>query len=698
VDNANDRILEFFGEGSDTVFSSIAYTLSENLENLVLTGTAGIRGSGNSASNIITGNEGDNALSGGDGNDVLNGGAGNDVLDGGAGTDTLVGGVGNDLYIINDSTDTISEDVGGGTDTVLSSSSYSLGANVETLVLATGAGDINGTGNNSNNVINGNEGSNILSGGAGNDTLNGGAGNDLLDGNTGADTLSGGAGDDTFMVDDSGDVINEAANGGTDIAFSMAASYSLAPNVETLTLLGSGNSSGTGNAGDNTLNGNSGSNILDGGAGNDTINGGAGNDALNGGSGNDLLDGGVGSDALRGGLGNDTYLIDSVTDTAIDEANGGFDTVFASVSFTLANGSNIESISLTGSANLNAGGSDGDNLVTGNAGNNTLTGGAGNDILNGGGGTDTLIGGVGNDTYIVDDPTDTIIELAGAGSDTVLANSTYTLGANLENLVLVPDAGDIDGIGNALNNTITGNEGNNLLDGRGGIDRLIGGAGNDTYVVDNTSDVVVETPDNGIDTVNSSVNYTLGSNVENLILTPGAGSINGTGNGGNNTITGNEGNNILSGAAGDDTLQGGAGNDTLDGGLGTDILTGGAGNDTYVVDSEADVVNESDPAGGTADTVRASISYTIGANIETLELTGTAIVGAGNAGNNTLIGNAGDNILNGLGGTDLLIGGAGNDVYFVETGILSKKTQTAASTRSTRMATTASVPIRKTWF
>ncbi|MBV4485165.1 M10 family metallopeptidase C-terminal domain-containing protein, partial [Pseudomonas sp. SWRI153] len=260
----------------------------------------------------------------------------------------------------------------------------------------------------------------------------------------------------------------------------------------------------------------------------------------------------------------------------------------------------------------NAIGSAFDDVLTGNELNNVLTGGAGSDTLDGGAGSDTLIGGTGDDIYIVDSRADTVIEAADEGRDVIRSSVSYTLSANIEDGVLLGDA-NINFGGNALDNTLTGNTGNNILDGMTGADTMAGGAGNDTYYVDNAGDVIVEngTSVNEIDTVFASLDWTLGNNLENLVLR-GEDDLNGTGNALNNILTGNTGNN---------TLNGGAGNDTLDGGAGTDTLIGGAGDDTYIIDSLTDTIIES--AGEGRDAVRTFVSYTLADNIEDGVLLGT---------------------------------------------------------------------------
>lgn len=246
----NDVIIEQAGGGIDLVQSSISHTLGANIENLTLTGTANLNGTGNGANNSITGNAGANRLGGlggndtltgaagndtldgglgndrligGDGTDSLIGGDGNDTLDGGLGNDTMAGGLGNDRYVVNAAGDIITEAAGAGTDTVQSSVTWTLGATLEHLVL-TGSGAINGTGNAAANLITGNDGANVLRGGAENDTLSGGGGADVLAGDAGSDRLTGGLGADAFLFNSTvgSDLVTDFASGTDKMRFSQA--------------------------------------------------------------------------------------------------------------------------------------------------------------------------------------------------------------------------------------------------------------------------------------------------------------------------------------------------------------------------------------------------------------------------------------------------------------------------------------------
>lgn len=653
VGDAGDSVTERPDQGIDQVMAAVTFVLGENVEHLTLTGSGAINGTGNASANLIVGNAAANTL-------VGNGG--NDTLDGGVGNDSLVGGAGDDTYVIDSAGDLVTESANGGNDTIRSAVTITLSANVEQLVLL-GTSAINGTGNSANNVLRGNSAANALNGGAG------------------ADTLIGGAGDDSYTVDNPGDVVTELVGEGMDLVNS-SITWTLGANLENLTLTGSGAINGAGNSLDNVLRGNSGSNVLTGGAGNDiyivgagdsvvenanegtdsvessvtlllsdnlenlTLTGtaainGTGNalaNSLTGNSSANVLDGGAGGDTMVGGAGNDTYMVDSAGDVVTEAVSGGTDLVMSSVAYTL--GAEVENLTLTGTDAISG---------TGNASANNLTGNAAANWLDGGTGNDTMAGGAGDDTYVVDGTGDVVTEGSNAGTDTVLAAVSWTLGSNVESLTLTGTA-HINGTGNTLANAIRGNAGNNVLSGGSGNDTMVGGAGNDTYVVDATGDVVTELAGEGVDLINSSAPYTLPVNVENLTLT-GTAVINGTGNTLNNVLTGNGANN---------TLTGGAGNDTLDGGAGNDTMVGGVGDDTYVVNVTTDVVTEALNEG--VDTVRSSVTLTLGNNVENLQLQGTsALNGTGNALNNVLTGNSAANTLTGAAGNDTLDGAAGND-------------------------------------
>ncbi|MBW4673742.1 MAG: hypothetical protein KME52_06885 [Desmonostoc geniculatum HA4340-LM1] len=256
-----------------------------------------------------------------------------------------------------------------------------------------------------------------------------------------------------------------------------------------------------------------GNDVIEGRGGNDIIYGDSGKDTIDGGTGNDIIDGGTEDDRLFGNDGNDTIL-----------------------------------------------GRSGNDFLIGGNGNDAIFGEAGNDTLWGGSGIDSLYGGTENDTYILlEDASDTIIEYANQGIDTVRSYLSYTLAANLENLELVNYRTAIIGNGNELNNSITGNTNANLLTGGAGNDNIVGRGGDDWLVGGTGNDAL------------------FGDEVFGGLSAPV----------GNDYLEGNDGNDILYGGGGNDTLIGGNGNDFLAGTTGSgstteiDRLMGNAGADTF---------------------------------------------------------------------------------------------------------------------
>ncbi|MDO6962400.1 beta strand repeat-containing protein [Rhizobium alvei] len=371
VDNANDKVRELANEGTDTVSASISYTLTANVEKLVLTGTADINATGNGLDNVLTGNDGNN------------------VLDGGAGNDTMAGKAGDDTYMFADAGDKATEQVGGGTDTVMAAFSVTLAANIENLVL-TGSANVDGTGNAETNKLTGNDG------------------NNSLDGGTGNDWMLGGLGDDTYRVDSTIDKITENADAGTDSVYSTV-TYTLSVNVENLTLSGSSAINGTGNALANILTGNGAANKLyadnvvgDSVGGGDQLIGGGGNDTLYSGDGANTLDGGDGT----GDLADYTLFTSAVTVNAdtfvleVTKTGGSVDSLSNIESVRGSTAADVFTISTSGNYYGGNGdddmsdGAEGDGLygmLYGEAGSDTLTAGADGGNLNGGADADTLV-------------------------------------------------------------------------------------------------------------------------------------------------------------------------------------------------------------------------------------------------------------------------------------------------------------------
>ena len=587
---------------------------------------------------------------------TVTGGGSNDHLSGTTGADLMAGGKGNDVFYVDHVGDKISEKVGEGTDTVRAAVNWTLGDNFEHLTLVGNA--ISGTGNDMANMLTGNALNNILTGGAGNDILNGMAG---------ADRMIGGTGNDTYHVDNSGDVIVEAANEGTDNVLA-SADYTLSDNIEQLTLTGTA-IRGTGNALANSLLGNDEANILSGGAG------------------TDRLDGGKGADTLIGGLDNDTYIVDNVGDVVIEKNGEGWDMIVSTVDYTLA--ANVEQLSLSGTAvrgtsSVGGGvvnGNEIGNILTGGAGKDWLDGKAGDDRLSGGGGVDQLTGGAGRDTFafeqgfgadvitdfkIGEDSIDwsalvstfgvpKIADVGGKAVATFGANSITFNGLRAADLI----AGKVFDIANPVGHTVVG-ESVTIVPAP-----VVPEPAPVVAPAPAPAPVVAPVPAPVITPVPAPVATPAPSPVVTPtpvpVVTPPA------------IVETVIQKLMLTGTAGHDVLVGGAGNDTLIGREGADTMTGGAGNDWYSVDHIGDVVIEA--LNGGTDTISASINHVLAANIENLVLTGNAISGTGNALDNSLIGNDRDNILSGGDGNDLLmggigadtmIGGQGNDSFYVD--------------------------------
>jgi trimeric autotransporter adhesin len=678
VDSAGDLIVELAGGGTDVVAASIDYVLGSELENLALGGAA-LNGTGNALRNTITGNANDNWLRGLGGADLLVGEAGNDTLDGGGegvgfDADTMVGGLGNDVYYVDNTLDVAvealrtgrwvfypGEDGEGGAiwipdpvapsdghDVVYASANHALSEGIEDLILQGQA--YRGTGNDLNNLIvgldrsnelNGREGDDTLLGGAGNDVLTSGGGNDLLEGGTGNDFLTPGAGHAVLNGDDGFDqaylryvagraVVDLAA--GTVTLFDGAAQYGTASLTSVESVFGTeGADLIHGDDGANDLDGWNGNNTIYGGAGNDTLDaftgsnslfGGDGEDWIGSGTGDDWLDGGAGADFFLGGPGDDTFVVDDAGDVIQQEApNGGVDTVRASVGFTL--GYSLEHLVLLGEAAINGAGNELANRIEGAAGANSLSGAAGDDTLLGGAGDDVLNAGPGYDWVEGGDGFDVAVF---AGN-----RSAYSFAWDGEHLRL------------------TGPDG---LDRVRGVE-LFRFADGDVTLAEIAGNLPTEGDDDLVGTPNPDSVSALGGNDT---LTMGSGA---------DTAWGDDGADRLFGEAGRDTLHGGAGNDRLDGGADADSMRGGAGHDVYVVDHAGDLAIEL--AGEGVDRVVASVSFTLGAEVENLTLVGSgSIHGAGNALANRITGTSGANSLNGGAGADTLEGGFGDDTYVVD--------------------------------
>ena len=634
--------------------------------------------------------------------ETLNAGGGDDTLDGGFGADVMNGGAGNDVYFVNHVGDVVNERSGGtdqgGIDQVRSFITYTLGTDIENLVLdARNSSNLNGTGNAKNNVIQGAAGNNVLRGlggsdtiladagndrvdgdagndrlfGAlGNDTLNGGAdndalfgedgddrlngdaGNDTLEGGAGNDTMAGGAGNDEYVVTERGDVVVEAAGGGRD-TIRTSVTYNGAADTE-IEVINIANASGTDAidlAGDNSGNeirGNAGVNNILGRGGNDTIFAYGGNDRIEGGDGNDDIRGGTGADTILGDAGNDTIRGEDGNDAIYggagsDELRGG-------------NGNDF----LDGGA--------GNDIMRGQDGNDTLRGGDGADVFYLDAGADRAEGGGGDDTYNISVSGTQVIEAANGGVDTIRTSVNVTLDASsqVEN-IFASNLNSLDELelrGSDISNTLRGNNGDNELFGGAGADTLVGYDGNDVYYVDNFGDRIIEAEGAGQDILLTDLNYILSSTASIEVLA--SAQLSGTngqslqGNNGNNLIVGNAGNNLLRGQGGNDVLYAGTGTDTVQGGDGTDtLLIAAASTDVGVTAGAASMLLTL----GTGSVFTTTATENFRFSDTTLTFAQLAALSGQTLTNRGIIGSSNDEVLIGTNGADRMVGNSGDDYF-----------------------------------
>ncbi|WP_052003613.1 calcium-binding protein [Microvirga sp. BSC39] len=383
------------------------------------------------------------------------------------------------------------------------------------------------------------------------------------------------------------------------------------------------------------------------------VRSGAGDDWISASNASDYLIGGSGTDVLQGLGGNDVVY---------GETNGG---IFLP--------GNYSDAILGGDGNDALFGVAGADYISGDAGFDLLNGGTGNDSLFGGTGADTLEGGSGDDIIYGGSPIAPSFAAFGTISVNTLITDDSAFGPSILASPNPEDAsGDLsaDSLSGGLGNdtlfgqggadTLQGESGNDFLDGGTGADIMDGGVGDDSFLVDNAGDIVIDAVGGGSDVVTTSISYILGMAADiELLQTSNAAALDTI------NLTGSDTGNTIVGNAGTNTILGRGGNDVLDGRAGADIMDGGAGDDVYLVDNAFDAV--SDASGFGFDRVETTVSYALGLSAEIETLAASQTVGAaaldltGSNTNNTIVGTDGTNVLLGLGGKDNLIAGAGND-------------------------------------
>lgn len=747
VDDGGDMVIEKSGQGTDTVIAALDYVLPDHVENVVLAGdaesatgnNANNRLQGNDADNRLRGLDGNDRIEGGAGDDVyvvrgdggvktiMDDGGDADVLDLGweaYATHFVLGSKADNLGVYNAVTgqlveiegfDVLDHDATSSVESMILTVHelgfvYEKGFGIDDLFRRQG---LSFFGTDGDDTLSGTWRRDRLWGFGGNDSLLGTDGDDTLEGGVGLDVMTGGAGDDVYIVENPSDTVEELAGQGFDTVLAESDFSIQGTDVEWLEMTDADHHTGVGNdlrnylyssvsgsslfgeGGNDEMFGRNGGDSLHGGAGNDHILGREGDDLLAGDDGDDELRADEGNDVLVGGAGNDRLYGDKGSDRL--DGSAGDDSLWG------AEGDDILQ------------GGDGNDMLRGEDGQDQLFGGNGDDTLLNSPGGDTLAGGNGDDIYREDTVNGLLFGFAASGTelfeaedggtDTVDVYESFTLGDNFENLRLrhLPDGAEMVGTGNALVNrleslgtgsvtqlfglggddVLVGGGGTNRLDGGTGADLMIGGTGDTEYAVDDANDRVVALAQGGHDTVRSTINFTLGEFMEDLVLEEGSATLGG-GNDLPNEITGNSNDNILDGGGGADVLRGGGGDDILlgtqgqdylfgddgrdqlfgsdtsnllNGGNGADLMVGGKGDDSYVVDDVDDVLVEDAEAG--TDSVFAVIDYTLQGDFENLAMLGYGLTGIGNSLDNVILGREGGESLYGLDGDDLLDAGAG---------------------------------------
>ncbi len=699
---------------------------------------------GTTGDDSFVGGDGHDYLNGYLGNDTLVGGSGNDLLVGSGGNDVLDGGEGDDRYHV-EAGDVLIDSEGVDTIFVDASWVLGPGFENLRLYDRNSASPFSATGNSLDNVIAGNDAGNTITGLEGNDTLWGEPGDDLFRMSWGSgtsygdDVIDGGLGFDTIIfdaalssvfADGNGAIAGGGQDGAGTVTFTSTEKIIGGPADDQLTAVLTQHLDGAG--GNDLLLGTSGREVLSGGLGEDTLNGAGLTDTLAGGAGSDrfifdqapgaanadliadfaggtdrlVLHGEVmpavgvsgrlsagdprffaGPGATSGQDDSDRLIYDTSSGQLRYDADGSGSgaaqriatlqgaPVIAATDIEIVNGSG-------GGGGAHVVGTEGNDSLVGTAGDDTIEGLGGFDTIDGGAGADSMEGGLQDDVFFVDNPGDLVVELEGGGSnDHVHSSVTYTLPAWVNNLALTGSA-DIDGMGNELDNVITGNAGANVLDGGLGADSMDGGEGDDTYIADGAD--MLSDP-GGVDTVvfdnHSSVR--LLSGFENLTLRVTEDAFFSEAD-----VFGNELDNVIrieSPFGKTFFIHGNDGNDTLigsdaeewfffSGSFGQDSVDGGGGTLDYIRFTGASAGLTIDLAAGTATSTAGEVTFVnienaTGSTMDDLLRAADGSTLLGMDGNDTIVGGAGDDTLGGgdpFGdevdtGDDHVSGGGGND-------------------------------------